>query len=493
MTTVDYVALASQKLPEGGGIDRPVRFLLFFLSMKFTPTLLFAASVIGCLSVVEPTARAQTSGTPLSISSCGRVVQNVRLANDLATTANSCLTVAASGVTIDGAGHRITAALYAVQWIDQSNVTVKNVVSDRTLQIYGAKASHNLVTDSTFGLIAIYGADDNVIQNSTMSKLKIYPIGANPAQREVVTGNTISGPLTVAEQKLVQIVTGSDGTKESDGTYRCASGEHLITNNQITGVTSDPALEPELFYLRCGRNSTVSGNTIRCAARAAGILLRDGADENLIENNSVEIGDGNESALLIQSGSYGYHHPRDNTFRGNVFRANRNRAVWLQANATRGNTFLQNVFRSDGGTVETVRLTDGPGVTTLFDHNTFYRASPGTLVVFRDLGSGTHTFASNVFAYPGAATGVFDFDKPVSLGAYRGNYNGFFNSSGPVTFGQYGADLNLWRTTQQDLQSVEADPEFVAPQSGDLTLGQQSALRGAGADGTDPGAFPAAP
>jgi hypothetical protein len=81
----------------------------------------------------------------------------------------------------------------------------------------------------------------------------------------------------------------------------------------------------------------------------------------------------------------------------------------------------------------------------------------------------------------------------VSLAAYRGNYNGFFNSSGPVTFGQYGADLNLWRTTQQDLQSVEADPEFVAPQSGDLTLGQQSALRGAGADGTDPGAFPAAP
>jgi len=493
VTSVDYLALASRKLPEGGGIGRPVRFLLIDLCMKFAPTLFLAASVIGCLSVVEPTARAQTSGTPLSISSCGRVVQNVRLANDLTTTANSCLTVGASGVTIDGAGHRITAVLYAVQWVDQSNVTVKNVVSDRTLQIYGAKASHNLVTDSTFGLIAIYGADDNIIQNSTMKKLKIYPIGTNPAQREVVTGNTISGTLTQTEEKLVEIVTGSDGTKDSDGTYLCASGEHLITNNRITGVTSDPTLEPELLYLRCGRNSTVSGNTIRCAQRAAGILLRDSADDNLIENNDVQIGDGNEGALLIQAGSYGYHHPRDNTFRGNVFRVTRNRAFWLQAGATRGNTFLQNVFRSDGGATETVRLTDGPGVTTLFDHNTFYRASAGTLVVFRDLGSGTNTFTSNIFAYPGAPNGVFDFDKAQSLAGYKGDYNAFFNSAGRVTFGQYGVDLNLWKTIQQDSHSIEADPQFVAPLSGDLTLAQQSALRGAGADGTDPGAFPVAP
>jgi parallel beta-helix repeat protein len=490
----EYGALAARKLPERAGFSRPVRFLLSHFCMKFTSTLFLAASVIGCLSVVEPAARAQTSGTPLSISSCGRVVQDVRLAKDLATTANSCLTVAASGVTIDGAGHRITAALYAVQWIDQSNVTVKNVVSDRTLQIYGAKASHNLVTDSTFNLIAIYGGDDNVVQNSTMKKLKIYPIGTNPAQREVVSNNVISGTLSQTEQKLVEILTGSDGARETDGTVRCASGEHLITNNQISAtVVGSPTTEPELLNYRCGRNSTISGNTIRTGQRAAGILLRDSADENLIENNDVQIGDGNEGALLMQSGSAGYHHPRDNTFRGNVFRADRNRAFWLQASSTRGNTFLQNVFRSDGGTVATVRLTDGPGVTTLFDHNTFYRASAGTLVVFRDLGSGTNTFTNNVFAYPGAATGVFDFDKPLSLAAYRGDHNAFFNSSGPVTFGQYGADLNLWRTTQQDLHSVEADPEFVAPQSGDFTLSAQSALRGIGAAGTDPGAFPVAP
>src|SRR5438552_2419692 len=181
---------------------RSVRFLLRRIHMKLRPTLVLATSLVG-LFFVGRTVHAQTSSTPLPISSCGRVVQSVRLTNDLTTTANSCLTVAASGVTIDGAGHRFTAVLYAVQWFDQSNVTVKNVVSDRTLQIYGAKASRNLVTDSTFNLIAIYGADDNVIQNSTMKKLKIYPIGTNPAQREVVTGNTISGTLTSTEAKLV--------------------------------------------------------------------------------------------------------------------------------------------------------------------------------------------------------------------------------------------------------------------------------------------------
>ena len=444
-----------------------------------------------------PPASAQTTppapvsnSAPVPITSCGRVTQNVQLANDLVTINSSCLTVGASGVTIDGAGHRITAATYAVQWVNFSNVTVKNIVTDQTLQIYGATAGHNLVTDSTLGLVGIYAGDDNVVQNSTLKKLKIYPVGYDPAQREVITGNVIAGPLVQAEEKLVEIVSGTDGTLDTDGTYVCADAGHLITNNQIIGtvVPATSTVEPELFYMRCGRNSTVSGNTIRSGQLAVGILVRDGADDNLFENNNVEVGNGNEGALLIQNGSAGYHNPRDNTFLSNVFRADQNRALWLQASATRGNTFLQNLITSGGGSVETARVTDGPGVTMLFDHNSFYRPSQGTLLVFRTLGSGKDTFTNNIFSYPGGSNGVFNFDKLQSLAAYQGDYNVFYNSSGPVMFSQYYVDLPHWKYyTGQDTHSVEANPGFMSPQTGDFSLSPNSVVQGDASDGSNPG------
>jgi len=431
----------------------------------------------------------------LPITTCGRVYTSGRLANDLVTTATSCLTVNANNVTIDGAGHSITAAQFAIQWVDRSGITIKNVVSTANLQIYGAFASKNVVTDSTFNQIAVYRGDDNVVRNSRMGKLLIYGMSNDPAQRATVTGNVITRTLTKNEEKLVEIVTGLDGTREVDGTYHCARGDHYIADNDIIGnvVTTDSTVEPELLYLRCGMYSTVTGNRISSPQKAAGILLRDGADANLIENNDVHIGVGNEGALLMQSGSAGYHHPRDNVFRGNTFRVDQGRSTWIQASQTRGNTFLNNVFRTDGGSAEMVRIADGVGVTTLFDHNTFYRTGLGTLVIFRDLNAGSHTFTSNIFMYGGSPTGVFDFDKAVSLAPYHGDYNVFFNSSGPVTFGQYGITLPVWQSAGLDPHSVEANPGFVSPGSGDFDLSAGSAVIGDGANGTDPGASPVAP
>jgi len=275
-----------------------VRFLLPVWAMKKMSLFFALPTLLQVLLGTPPPASAQTTppapvsnSAPVPITSCGRVTQNVQLANDLVTTNSSCLTVGASGVTIDGAGHRITAATYAVQLVNFSNITVKNIVTDQVLQIYGPTADNNLVTDSKLGLVGIYAGDDNVVQNSTLKKLKIYPVGKDFPQREVITGNVISSVLTQAEEKLVEVVTGTDGTLDTDGTYVCGSGEHTITNNQIIGtvVPATSTVEPELFYMRCGRNSTVSGNTIRSGQLAVGILVRDGADDNLFENNTVEV------------------------------------------------------------------------------------------------------------------------------------------------------------------------------------------------------------
>ena len=428
-----------------------------------------------------------------AITECGDVGENVRLDADLFTADDSCLVVRASNVTIDGGGHRVTAGTFAVQWVDQSGVTVTNLVSDQDLQISGGASSGNVVRDSTFGSVAVFQGDDNVIRDSRMQKLVVRGESGDPAQRMTITGNVIEGTLTATEQKLVEIVTGTDGTFETDGTIHCAQAAHQITDNQITGtvVSSVASTEPELLNYRCGTGSTISGNTIQTGQRAAGILMRDGADDNLIENNDVRIGDGNEGALLIQAGSAGFHQPRNNTFAGNVFRVDQGRAFWLQAAATRANSFTGNLFRSDGGTVETVRLTDGIGVDTSFDHNTFHHAGQGSLVVFRDLGPGINRFTSNIFSYGGAANGVFAFDHLQSFAGYTGDHNVFFNQSGAVTFGTSAETFCEWRSgTGQDQSSLEGDPRFMNPAGDDFTVAGDSAARCAGENATDAGAFP---
>src|SRR6266852_2648601 len=74
------------------------------------------------------------------ISTCGPVSQDVQLAADLVTTGYTCLDVRADGVTIDGAGHSITAGTLAVSILDHSNVTVKRIATNQPVQIYGENA-----------------------------------------------------------------------------------------------------------------------------------------------------------------------------------------------------------------------------------------------------------------------------------------------------------------------------------------------------------------
>ncbi len=99
------------------------------------------------------------------------------------------------------------------------------------------------------------------------------------------------------------------------------------------------------------------------------------------------------------------------------------------------------------------------------------------------------TWTNNIFSY--ASGNVFDL-QDWTFGWYTGDYNLFFNRSGNVTFDGY-ASLSAWRTAsgnQDDVDSIEADPQFNNPSLGDFTIPITSPAHQAASDGSDIGAWP---
>jgi hypothetical protein len=424
------------------------------------------APIVPPVDASQPTLR--------SIDQCGRVTTSGQLSSDLSTTAGACLTVAANGVTIDGNGHRITAGQFAVALVDRSNVIVRRVVSDQGIQFYGAEANGNVLEDSSVGAVGIFMGDDTVIRNNRMTAFNISGLSNDPPLRGHVTGNTIEGLRKV----LVHI------SPAGDGTDLCVRSDHEFTNNFVhsTRPTAPGDSETALLYLRCGTHNRVSGNTFRSEGLARGMYLRDEADDNTIEHNTVWIDQSDRGAFHMSSGNADKHHPRGNVIRGNFFRADGGRSIWIQARGFRDNTFTGNVFWSDFA--EGARVAGGTG--NVFDHNTFVNRATGNLLLLEAFVPPGNSYTANIFENSGSS--VYDLSGAFDLSGYHGDDNVFFNRDGQVVFDSK-KDLSAWQTaTGADGNSLEADPQFLDPENGDFRLSATSPARGKASDGGDAGA-----
>ena len=477
------------------------------------------------------------SGTSTSalrvINDCGVVSESSRLGSDLATSGATCLTVAASGIEIDGAGHRISASQFAISWdpdVQPSNVTIHDVISSAGLQIFGENADGNVIERSTFGDVGIFRGDDNRIENSSMTRLVVNGQGANDVHHAVIRNNEIAGDNI----RLVEVLT------TGDASLPCGRGDHELTGNHIIGHAASagaacddsgspcagsslgtapsascctgccntvlpmlsgmcvpaaqcgapaPSSQPPdqiLLFLLCGNHMTISGNVIESDADhpAHGIHIRDEADENIFEDNQIRIPLA-IAGIIIASGSPPRQHPRANTFHGNIVETGAGGpALWVQAHDATDNVFEQNLFQTTGDPSGWL-----DGVQNQVDHNTFYNGGVGPALRLDDLRSPGNTFTSNVFAHSGQNTVDFAGNQPV-ISAYQGDFNVFSNRAGSASFG--GRSLAQWRSdTGQDADSSEADPQFCSASGGDFKLEFSSPAVGAGKDGTTAGAFPA--
>ncbi|MEA2626719.1 MAG: hypothetical protein QOD06_2764 [Candidatus Binatota bacterium] len=477
---------------------------------------------IALAAIVPAPAGAQTI-----IKTCGKVYGSVRLGANLSTTAESCLDVQQSGITIDGANYRITAGTFAILVTEQSKVTIKNVVSSQGVQVYGPNANDNVIQNSKLGPVAVYQGDRIKILKNTMQSLLLAGLYNDPVQDALVQDNLLQWTtIPSSKEKLFRLSTGSDAT------HLCAEGRHRVINNTLVGAisasvaASDPEAEARLLWISCGRKLEIRGNTVQSpSGRAIGLLMRDEADDNYIADNIFDLKESQAGNLLIQSGSEGYFHPRRNVFYNNRFKVGSGRAMNYQANNAWGNQFQRNVFWTVGGTTESVRIADGlyfdavpaanqgaytvcsgnvcwlPEANNVFDHNTFYHGGTGALIVFRELGASMDPYydprrestrsipprqhlTNNIFSTSGSE--LYGFDTLINVFGYDGDYN-LFQSRSSVAAPSSLQALGL------DVHSFVANPRFVSSATGNFNLCSGSAAIGKGASGSDVGAFPYSP
>ena len=431
-----------------------------------------AATILGLTAALWANVAAEAAVQ--TVTKCGDVYGSVVLGADLVGTQGNCLTVMANGVTIDGNGHRISAPGFAIAWIDRSDVTVENVVSSKGIQIYGANANRNVVANSTFGSVAIYMGDDNVVRDSKIGSLVVKGLYNQPPLRTVITGNTIEGPAA----KLIYF------SPDGDGQVLCARSDSLIENNFIHS-TFDAATNTEdyvLLYLRCGTHNTIADNTMVSHGRARGIYMRDNADDNLIQGNSVWINQGDRAAFHFSTGNIDKHAPRNNVIDHNVFRADATRSIFIQSPGFQGNIFTRNLFWSNAAQGAWI----AGGTANVFDHNTFFNGpSSGFLLVFQNVTAPGNSYTNNILA--GSGWSLFGFSGSFDVRGYHADYN-VFSWQGVQPYGQ--AALASWRQqTGADAHSIAADPLFVDPSVGNFQLQAGSPALTTASDGGAAGAF----
>lgn len=282
--------------------------------------------------------------------------------------------------------------------------------------------------------------------------------GGNPGLREIAVGSrlngfrlagkswvTISGfVVTRTEDSGISLTRSSHNTtiQNNTVTFTGKRGIHVSASTNVrvaSNVVSDCA-DHGIYFVSGVSASTIEDNesfrNARPASRAANGIQIYGSTGNLVQRNRLH--DNQDSGVQISSASH-------------------------------NNLSLQNLSWSNG------------------DHGYHHQASTGT----RHIGDVAHGNASDGFALEsgstdtslydciatdnGLTTGSYDlFVDTGSMAAFASDFNIIWNSvsQAPVRFGTSTyATLGAFATaTGQDVRSIQSDPLFAAPETGDFSL-----------------------
>ncbi|MCL4395070.1 MAG: right-handed parallel beta-helix repeat-containing protein [Chloroflexi bacterium] len=237
--------------------------------------------------VVPPTPRPATSVPSSAVSGCGTIDKsgNYSLTGDL-TSSGDCISIAASNVVLDCAGHAIRGANFTGYGIavrnygllgtqSPSNVEIRNCnVSNYTYGIYIQSGDHHVVRDSN--------SSNNYDDTDPTSRFGKFlgmveggGIRVNNATNAQILGNTtvhqaIGIDVRYSSGVLVQGNTASDNSAWGINILRTQNSQ--VLNN----TTADNV-----------RKCTWGAGTVGYGCDAGGIVVQDGANGNVVSNNTV--------------------------------------------------------------------------------------------------------------------------------------------------------------------------------------------------------------
>jgi len=415
--------------------------------IKLRSVLLVSTFVVSFLCALVAAYVNFTSSTATAVA-CpwnGQISGNVTLTSDLSvavgggTTGGTCLRVTSSTnpgttpITIDCNGYSITTvkkgapgnidngdALYVD---NRPNVTIKNCSTNGGIDYYGGLADNGVLDSVTGTGVSIWGdADNAVIINSKLAGI------TSEGKATTIANNQIIGD---GQHPLYLTNPGHyngcpyQGTNPNPVPERVGytTYNHVITNNIIINTnpsninltTNDPTGSTAM-YIVCSGNNYIANNVIATEGVGTAMFMRDSANGNLVEYNTIRADSAPRAAMFWGDGGSAsagvppLTEPKDNTFRYNTFQGNTSRGFENRV-SDGNNRFEYNFFLSNNAIGDRFRL--GAGFTDYFKNNTFYNVATGAgNALFSTSATSKFDVKNNIFSHAGTSVSPYSWESP---------------------------------------------------------------------------------
>ena len=224
---------------------------------------------------------------PTTIFHCGdTVTESCRFNFDLYCNSDG-LRVGANGITIDGAGYKVTGN-HNYDGIENSGYddgTIKDLTIrgfDYGIRLFNS-ANHNTITGVTVNYCDYYGIylhSSNNNQLTPLTKIVPYPTPHKVTIPNQVTNNQVDG---------VRLLLADNNFIENSHIYsNNASGIHAsyCEDNEIISNTIKDNVQHGVYLSMSSTNNTIKSNQI-LASTKNGIFLNASSNENVIEGNDI--------------------------------------------------------------------------------------------------------------------------------------------------------------------------------------------------------------
>jgi hypothetical protein len=460
----------------------------------------------GAYPCAAPPIGTYISSCPYTISSPG----NYYLSGDLNYT-NTCIILHSSNVTIDGwnsaLGRRNKITLSGTitykgsQSCDDtsnycavdtsgastnlSNITITNLESNAEVRQMGRDLNITISNSVLKGII-IRGGDDATIKNNTLTRLLVttYTPGvicsSDVPYRFRIIGNNITTD-TGDDPNGILITSAPSPLDVQNAGQSCYFWDikGLIENNTLSKVA--PSSLSTVYFGDGVSNITIRNNIINSPGYGTALLLRDGPNNNLIENNYITGKDSDAYAALNIHGGNLIIYPNHNIFRNNTFKGINTHGINVGAGDS--NTFENNLIWTTGSLSEGASKISGPDQKLI--HNTFYHEGASSPMIFFYSTVQNINFSNNI-VHSNSSANIFVCQNDATVVSYYSGNNNLFNGTPSASL--CGRSLTPWKTaTGEDSNSIEANPLFVNVAAGDFRL--QSSSLGCNINGGYAGAY----